>query len=108
MSCNSATGAKLTSSAQNGDFKSPAGVLINYDWDLAVPEIASLGFAPVDTNSAASLRCVMIAPITYEKIRGNSGSRPKAAPRFVPGPGAASAPAGTYTEVFTFSLDPTQ
>lgn len=25
MSCNSATGAKLTSSAQNGDFKSPAG-----------------------------------------------------------------------------------
>lgn len=40
---------KLTSSAANGDFKSAAGKLINYDWDLSVPEIPSLGFAANDT-----------------------------------------------------------
>ncbi|WP_292229113.1 hypothetical protein [Brevundimonas sp.] len=131
MSCNSATGAKLTSSAQNGDFKSPAGVLINYDWDLAVPEIASLGFAPVDTwpgspaivtNSggysqklADGIYADLFLNLCYNVPGGNGvggtqgdntnpGSTGCAASPS--GPGAASAPAGTYTEVFTFSLDP--
>lgn len=131
MSCNSATGAKLTSSAQNGDFKSPAGVLINYDWDLSVPEIASLGFAPVDTypgspaivtNSggysqklADGIFADLFLNLCYNVPGGNGvggtqgdntnpGSSGCAASPS--GPGAASAPAGTYTEVFTFSLDP--
>ncbi|QYC10148.1 hypothetical protein [Brevundimonas nasdae] len=131
MSCNSATGAKLTSSAQNGDFKSPAGVLINYDWDLSVPEIASLGFAPVDTwpgspaivtNSggysqklADGIYADLFLNLCYNVPGGNGvggsqgdntnpGSSGCAASPS--GPGAASAPAGTYTEVFTFSLDP--
>lgn len=131
MSCNSATGAKLTSSAANGDFKSPAGVLINYDWDLAVPEIPSLGFAAVDTypgspaivtNSggysqklADGIYGDLFLNLCYN-VPGGSGvggtqgdpSNPgssgcAASPS---GPGAASAPAGTYSETFTFALNP--
>ena len=49
MSCNSPSGASLTSTAVNGDLKSAAGILINYDWELVVPANASLGFAPQDT-----------------------------------------------------------
>lgn len=131
MSCNSATGAKLTSSAQNGDFKSAGGVLINYDWDLVVPEIPSLGFAPVDTwpgspaivtNSggysqklADGIFADLFLNLCYnvpggagvggtQGEAGNPGSSGCAASPS--GPGAASAPAGTYTEVFTFALNP--
>lgn len=131
MSCNAATGAKLTSSAANGDFKSPAGVLINYDWDLSVPEIPSLGFAAVDTypgspaiitNSggyseelADGIYGDLFLNLCYnvpggsgvggtQGEAGNPGSSGCAASPS--GPGAASAPAGTYTEIFTFSLDP--
>ena len=130
MSCNAASGAKLTSSAANGDFKSPAGVLINYDWDLSVPEIPSLGFAPIDTwpgspaivtNSggysqklADGIFADLFLNLCYNVPGGNGvggtqgdtnpGSSGCAASPS--GPGAASAPAGTYTEVFTFSLDP--
>lgn len=131
MSCNSASGAKLTSSAQNGDFKSPGGVLINYDWDLSVPEIPSLGFAAVDTwpgspaivtNSggysqklADGIFADLFLNLCYNVPGGpgvggtqgdntNPGSSGCAAAPS--GPGAASAPAGTYTEVFTFALDP--
>lgn len=131
MSCNSATGANLTSSAQNGDFKSAGGVLINYDWDLVVPEIPSLGFAPVDTwpgspaivtNSggysqklADGIFADLFLNLCYNVPGGagvggtqgdpsNPGSSGCAASPS--GPGAASAPAGTYTEVFTFALNP--
>lgn len=131
MSCNAATGAKLTSSAANGDFKSPGGVLINYDWDLSVPEIPSLGFAAVDTwpgspaiitNSggygqklADGIYGDLFLNLCYNVPGGpgvggtqgdptNPGSSGCAASPS--GPGAASAPAGTYTETFTFSLDP--
>ncbi len=131
MSCNSATGAKLTSSAQNGDFKSAGGVLINYDWDLVVPEIPSLGFSPVDTwpgspaivtNSggysqklADGIFADLFLNLCYNVPGGagvggtqgdpsNPGSSGCAASPS--GPGAASAPAGTYTEVFSFALNP--
>lgn len=131
MSCNSATGAELTSSAQNGDFKSASGVLINYDWDLVVPEIPSLGFAAVDTwpgspavvtNSggysqklADGIFADLFLNLCYNVPGGpgnggtqgdptNPGSTGCAASPS--GPGAASAPAGTYTEVFTFTLNP--
>jgi hypothetical protein len=131
MSCNAASGAKLTSSAANGDFKSAAGKLINYDWDLSVPEIPSLGFAANDTypgepaqvtNSGGYSQKLadgvfgdLFLNLCYN-VPGGSGvggtqgdpSNPgssgcAASPS---GPGAASAPAGTYTEIFTFSLDP--
>ncbi|RYE71843.1 MAG: hypothetical protein EOO80_21185, partial [Oxalobacteraceae bacterium] len=49
MSCNSPSGAALQSVAANGDLKSAAGVLINYDWELVVPANASLGWGPQDT-----------------------------------------------------------
>lgn len=131
MSCNAATGAKLTSSAQNGDFKSPAGVLINYDWDLVVQKVPSLGFAaqdtwpgspPVVTNSggykqdlADGIFADLFLNLCYNVPGGpgvggtqgdgtNPGSTGCAASPS--GPGAASAPAGTYTEVFTFTLNP--
>ncbi|MEN5364469.1 hypothetical protein [Brevundimonas intermedia] len=131
MSCNAATGAKLTSSAANGDFKSSGGVLINYDWDLAVPEIPSLGFAAVDTypgspaivtNSggysqklADGIYGDLFLNLCYnvpggsgvggtQGEAGNPGSSGCAAAPS--GPGAASAPAGTYTEIFSFTLSP--
>lgn len=131
MSCNSASGAKLTSSAQNGDFKSPAGVLINYDWDLAVQGVPSLGFAAVDTypgspaivtNSGGYSQALadgvfadLFLNLCYNVPGGagvggtqgdntNPGSTGCAAAPS--GPGAASAPSGTYTEVFTFALNP--
>ena len=131
MSCNSASGAKLTSSAQNGDFKSPAGVLINYDWDLAVQGVPSLGFAAVDTypgspaivtNSGGYSQALadgvfadLFLNLCYNVPGGtgvggtqgdptNPGSSGCAAAPS--GPGAASAPSGTYTEVFTFALNP--
>ncbi|MGH7021771.1 MAG: hypothetical protein ACREEY_17975 [Brevundimonas sp.] len=131
MSCNSATGAKLTSSAQNGDFKSAGGVLINYDWDLVVQGVPSLGFAAVDTwpgspaivtNSGGYSQALadgifadLFLNLCYNVPGGpgvggtqGDGTNPgssgcAAAPS---GPGAASAPAGTYTEVFTFALNP--
>ena len=131
MSCNSASGAKLTSSAQPGDFKSPAGVLINYDWDLAVQGVPSLGFAAVDTypgspaivtNSGGYSQALadgvfadLFLNLCYNVPGGagvggtqgdntNPGSTGCAAAPS--GPGAASAPSGTYTEVFTFALNP--
>jgi hypothetical protein len=131
MSCNAATGAKLTSSAQNGDFKSPAGVLINYDWDLVVQGVPALGFAAVDTypgspaivtNSGGYSQALadgifadLFLNLCYNVPGGpgvggtqgdptNPGSSGCAAAPS--GPGAASAPAGTYTEVFTFALNP--
>ncbi|QBX37077.1 hypothetical protein E4M02_03380 [Brevundimonas sp. S30B] len=132
MSCNSPTGATLTSSAQNGDFKSAGGVLINYDWDLSVPAIPSLGFAPVDTwpgspailtNSGGYSQALadgifadLFLNLCYNVPGGpgvggsqgdNSNPGSSGCAASPSGPGAASAPAGTYTEVFTFALNPT-
>lgn len=131
MSCNSPSGAQLTSTAVNGDLKSAGGVLINYDWELVVPAIASLGFAPQDTfpsnwqvvtNSggysealADGIFADLFLNLCYSVPGGpglggtqgdptNPGSSGCAnAPS---GPGAAEAPAGTYSETFKFDLDP--
>ena len=131
MSCNAPSGAKLTSSAQNGDFKSADGVLINYDWDLVVQQVPSLGFPAQDTwpgspavvtdsggysqALADGIFADLFLNLCYNVPGGpgaggtqgdptNPGSSGCAAAPS--GPGAASAPAGTYTETFTFTLNP--
>ncbi|MDO1559634.1 hypothetical protein Q0812_09360 [Brevundimonas sp. 2R-24] len=130
MSCNAPTGARLTSTAVNGDLKSAGGVLINYDWELVVPAIPALGFAPQDTfptnwqvvtNSggyseqlADGIFADLFLNLCYgvpggpglggtagDTTPGSSGCA--AAPS---GPGASEAPAGTYSETFKFDLDP--
>ena len=130
MSCNSPSGAALTSVAANGDLKSAAGVLINYDWELVVPANASLGWGPQDTfpsnytkntNSggysealADGIFADLFLNLCYgvpggagaggtqgDTTPGSSGCA--AAPS---GPGASEAPAGTYSETFTFDLNP--
>jgi len=131
MSCNSPSGAALTSVAANGDLMSAAGVLINYDWELVVPAIPSLGFGPEDTfpsnwtritNSggysealADGIFADLFLNLCYGVPGGpglggtegdptNPGSSGCAnAPA---GPGASEAPAGTYSETFTFDLNP--
>ena len=130
MSCNSPTGAKLTSVAQNGDLKSSSGVLINYDWELVVPANGTLGWGPQDTfptnwtkntNSggysealADGIFADLFLNLCYgvpggpglggtqgDTVPGSSGCA--ASPS---GPGASEAPAGTYSEKFTFDLNP--
>lgn len=129
MSCNSPTGAQLTSTAVNGDLKSAAGVLINYDWEMVVPAIASLGWAPQDTfptnwvlNTSApysealadGVFADLFLNLCYgvpggpgaggtqgDTVPGSSGCA--ASPS---GPGASEAPAGSYAETFKFDLNP--
>ena len=131
MSCNSPSGAALTSVAANGDLKSAAGVLINYDWELVVPAIASLGFAPEDTfptnwtritNSGGyseALADGVFADLFLNLCYGVPGGPGAGGTQGDPtnpgssgcanapsGPGASEAPAGTYSETFTFDLNP--
>lgn len=131
MSCNSPSGAALTSVAKNGDLKSGAGVLINYDWELVVPAIASLGFAPEDTfpsnwtritNSGGyseALADGVFADLFLNLCYGVPGGPGAGGTQGDPtnpgssgcanapaGPGASEAPAGTYSETFTFDLNP--
>ena len=131
MSCNSPSGAALTSVAQNGDLKSASGVLINYDWELVVPAIASLGFAPEDTfpsnwtritNSGGyseALADGVFADLFLNLCYGVPGGAGAGGTQGDPtnpgssgcanapaGPGASEAPAGNYAETFTFDLNP--
>jgi hypothetical protein len=129
LSCNSPTGAQLTSVAANGDLKS-GSVLINYDWEMVVPAIPALGWAPEDTfpvnytkNTfsggytealADGIFADLFLNLCYgvpggpglggtqgDNVPGSSGCA--AAPS---GPGASEAPAGNYSETFTFDLNP--
>jgi len=130
MSCNSPTGAQLTSVAQNGDLKSGAGVLINYDWELVVPAIASLGWAPQDTfptnwtkNTFSGGYSEALADGVFADLflnlcygvpggPGAGGTQGDTTPgssgcaASPSGPGASEAPAGNYSETFTFDLNP--
>lgn len=129
MSCNSPGGANLVSRATNGDLKSGAGVLINYDWELVVPASASLGFGPRDT-SPSHLEEITSAPyseafadgifadlflnLCYSVpggpgaggTQGDTNPGSSGCMNAPGGPGAAEAPAGTYSETFTFDLAP--
>lgn len=130
MSCNSPSGAQLTSTAVNGDLKSAGGVLINYDWELVVPAIASLGFPPQDTfpsnwqvvtNSggysealADGIFADLFLNLCYSVpggsglggTQGDTNPGSSGCANAPAGPGAAEAPAGTYSETFKFDLDP--
>jgi len=131
MSCNSPSGAALTSVAKNGDLKSAAGVLINYDWELVVPAKPSLGFGPEDTfpsnwtritNSGGyseALADGVFADLFLNLCYGVPGGPGTGGTQGDPtnpgssgcanapsGPGASEAPAGTYSETFTFDLNP--
>lgn len=130
MSCNSPSGAALTSVAQNGDLKSASGVLINYDWELVVPAVASLGFGPEDTfpsnwtritnaGYSEALADGVFADLFLNLCYGVPGGPGAGGTQGDPtnpgssgcanapaGPGASEAPAGTYAETFTFDLNP--
>lgn len=105
MSCNSPSGAALTSVAENGDLKSADDVLINYDWELVVPAVASLGFGPEDTfpsnwtritNSGGyseALADGVFADLFLNLCYGVPAARARAAPRAIrPTPVRAAAP----------------
>lgn len=130
MSCNSPTGAALQSVAVNGDLKSAAGVLINYDWELVVPANGTLGWGPQDTfptnwtkNTNSSGYSEALADGIFADLflnlcygvpggPGNGGTQGDTTPgssgcaASPSGPGASEAPAGNYEETFTFDLAP--
>jgi hypothetical protein len=131
MACNYPKGAQLQATSANGDMKSAAGDIINYDWELVVqPPAASLGWAPSDTapggvgnkttnaayssGLASGVLADLFLNLCYKTVGGNTPGTPQqdnASPGssgcpFSANPSEAlSAPSGTYTETFVFTLN---
>lgn len=116
LSCNSSAGTKFVLDTQNGDLLSSANNRINYHLEVASASDSSFNIAPTDTKPGSGMEGL------NRFTRSNSGYTQAVAngiplvmslnmnvavdPDNAPGSQnfpANAAPAGTYTEVFTFT-----
>lgn len=117
LSCNAASGTKMVTDPQNGDLLSSAGNRINYAMTLKSPSDAAFAIAETDTApgnaEAVGLFTRQHAGYSQPVANGiplelwlnvnveNAPTQPDfSTPNVFP---ANAAPAGTYTEVFTFT-----
>lgn len=136
ISCNDPDGAIMTTDFANGDMFGPADPThptghqtVNYDWELVVAApAATLGFAPQDTfpggpavvtntgysqGLADGVLADFFLNLCYQTSGGQGANPPQTDPNNPGSSGctgsdseALSAPAGTYTETFSFDLNP--
>lgn len=116
LSCNAASGTKLVTNPQNGDLLSSAGNRINYAMKIVSPQSAAFTINETDTapGDAEAIGLFTRQQAGYSQALANGiplelwmnvnvQNEPQpdfSTPNQFP---ANAAPAGTYTEVFTFT-----